>query len=122
MPRLIAGATRIASAGNKPKLIDEFVGVVNSGDASISIAHMRSPEGWIEPAQTPDFDEYTIVLRGLLRVIDRDGVIDVRAGQAVVVGRGERVQYATPEPEGAEYLAVCVPAFTLETARRDQEL
>ncbi len=122
MPRLIAGATRIAPAGNKPKLIDEFVGVVNSGDASISIAHMRSPEGWIEPAQTPDFDEYTIVLRGLLRVIDQDGVIDVRAGQAVVVNRGERVQYATPEPEGAEYLAVCVPAFTLETVRRDQEL
>jgi mannose-6-phosphate isomerase-like protein (cupin superfamily) len=121
MPRLIASATRIASAGNKPKLIDEYVGVVNSGDSSISVAHMRSPGGWIEPAQTPEFDEYTIVLRGLLRVIHQNGVIDVREGQAIVVGRGERVQYETPDPEGAEYLAVCVPAFTLETARRDQE-
>lgn len=121
MPQFIDGPTRIEAAGNKPKLIDEYVGRVNSGDAGVSIAHMRSPAGWVEPGQTPEFDEYTIVLRGLLRVTHRAGALDVRAGQAVIVRRGEWVRYATPEPEGAEYVAVCVPAFTLDAAQRDPE-
>lgn len=121
MPRLIESPTRIAAAGNKPKLIDEYVGRVNSGDESASVALMRSPGGWIEPGQAPEFDEYTLVLKGLLRVESRDGVIDVRAGQAVTVGRGEWVRYSTPEPEGAEYVAICLPAFRLDLARRDPE-
>lgn len=121
MPRLIASPSRIKAAGSKPKLIDEYIGAVNSSTAELSIAHMRSPGGWIEPGQTPEFDEFTLVLQGLLRVEHRDGVLDVRAGQAVVVGRGEWARYSTPEPEGAEYVAVCVPAFTLPAARRDRE-
>ena len=120
MPSLIAKPTRITAAGNKPKLIDEYVGRVNSGDAAVSVAHMRSPGGWVEPGQTPEFDEYTIVLRGMLRVAYRDGVIDVRAGQAVFVRRGEWVRYSTPEEDGAEYIAVCLPAFSLEAVRRDE--
>ena len=119
MPVLIDHPTRIEAAGNKPKLIDEYIGRVNSGDTKLSIAHMRSPGGWVEPGQTPEFDEFTIVLRGLLRVKSHDGVLDVRAGQAVVVRGGEWVQYSTPEADGAEYLAVCVPAFSLDTAHRD---
>ena len=119
MPTLIATPTRIEAAGNKPKLIDEYVGRVNSGQSDLSIAHMRSPGGWVEPGQTPEFDEYTIVLRGLLRVAHRGGTLDVRAGQAVVVRGGEWVRYSTPEPEGAEYLAVCLPAFAPETVHRD---
>src|SRR5438309_8714444 len=119
MPQLIPQATRIASAGNKPKLIDEFVGRVNSATEGVSVAHMRSPGGWVEPGQTPEFDEYTVVLRGLLRVTHRGGVVDVRAGQAVVAHKGEWVQYSTPEPDGAEYLAVCVPAFSPQTVHRD---
>jgi mannose-6-phosphate isomerase-like protein (cupin superfamily) len=119
MPTLIAQATRIEAVGNKPKLIDEYVGRVNSGSSEASIAHMRSPEGWIEPGQTPDFDEYTLVLKGTLRVEHRDGLIDVQTGQAVVCRKGEWVRYSTPEPGGAEYIAVCVPAFSIETVHRD---
>ena len=121
MPELITGPTRVEAAGNKPKLIDEFIGRVNSRESSLSVARMRSPGGWVEPGQTPDFDEYTVVLGGLLRVEHRGGLIDVQAGQAVVVRRGEWVRYSTPEPEGAEYIAVCAPAFTLDGAHRDPE-
>jgi ethanolamine utilization protein EutQ len=119
MPTLITEPTRIEAAGNKPKLIDEYIGRVRSGHTPLSIAHMRSPGGWVEPGQTPDFDEFTIVLKGLLRVTHTGGVIDVRAGQAVVAHRGEWVQYSTPEPDGAEYVAVCLPAFSMETVHRD---
>ncbi len=119
MPRLIETPTRIESAGNLPKRIDEYVGRINTGDAAVSIAHMRSPCGWVEPGQTPEFDEYTIVLKGMLRVAHRDGALDVRAGQAVLASRGEWVRYSTPEPEGAEYIAVCLPAFSPEGVRRD---
>jgi mannose-6-phosphate isomerase-like protein (cupin superfamily) len=119
MPTLIPGPTRVEAAGNKPKLIDEYVGRVNTGAADVSIAHMRSPSGWVEPGQAPTFDEYTLVLRGSLRVESLDGVLDVDAGQAVLVRAGEWVRYATPGPEGAEYVAVCLPAFSLEGARRD---
>ncbi len=121
MPRLIASATRVRAAGNKPKLIDEYIGNLNSSDSALSIAHMRSPGGWVEPGQRPDFDEYTLVLAGMLRVESEGGSLDVRPGQAVVVKRGEWVRYGTPEPEGAEYVAVCAPAFTLEAAHRDSE-
>jgi mannose-6-phosphate isomerase-like protein (cupin superfamily) len=119
MPTLIPAPTRIEAAGNRPKLIDEYVGRVNSGDAGVSVAHMRSPSGWVEPGQRPDFDEYTVVLRGMLRVAHADGAFEVRAGQAVVTRRGEWVQYSTPEPDGAEYIAVCLPAFAPDTVHRD---
>ena len=119
MPKLIPTPTRITAAGNKPKLIDEFVGRVNSGDSQVSIAHMRSPGGWVEPGQTPEFDEYTVVLRGQLRVAHRSGVIDVSAGQGISVRAGEWIQYSSPTPEGAEYIAVCLPAFSPETVHRD---
>jgi mannose-6-phosphate isomerase-like protein (cupin superfamily) len=119
MPTLIATPTRVTAAGNKPKLIDEYIGRVNSGHSAVSVAHMRSPAGWQEPGQTPDFAEFTIVLRGLLRVEHRGGVLEVRSGQAVIVEPGEWVRYATPEPEGAEYIAVCLPAFSPETVHRD---
>lgn len=119
MPMLISKPARIPGDGNKPKIIDEFIGRVNSKTAGVSIAKMQSPCGWTEPAQTPDFDEFTIVLRGLLRVEHKGGAIDVRAGQAVIAYRGEWVRYHTPEPEGAEYVAVCVPAFTLDAAHRE---
>jgi quercetin dioxygenase-like cupin family protein len=119
VPTLISEPTRIEAAGNKPKLIDEYVGRVRSGDGGVSIAHMRSPGGWVEPGQTPAFDEYTVVLRGLLRVTHRGGVIDVRAGQAVVAHRGEWVQYSTPEADGAEYVAVWLPAFSMDAVNRD---
>lgn len=109
----------IQGAGNKPKTIEEFIGRVNSHTPGVSIARMRSPGGWVEPGQTPEFDEYTIVLKGLLRVTTRGGTLDVRAGQAVVAHRGEWVQYSTPEPEGAEYVAVCVPAFGPDIVHRD---
>jgi mannose-6-phosphate isomerase-like protein (cupin superfamily) len=119
MPTLIPQPTRIQAAGNKPKLIDEYIGRVNSGHSKISVAHMRSPGGWAEPGQSPEFEEFTIVLKGLLRVTHRDGVLDVRAGQAVIAHPGEWVQYSTPEADGAEYLAVCLPAFSLDTVHRD---
>ena len=119
MPTLIPTPTRVEAAGNKPKLIDEYVGRVNSGTSAASVAHMRSPGGWLEPGQTPEFDEFTVVLRGVLRVDYRDGSMDVRAGQAVIVHRGEWIRYSTPEAEGAEYIAVCLPAFTPDTVHRD---
>jgi peptide-methionine (S)-S-oxide reductase len=120
MPTLIAKPTRIEAAGNKPKLIDEYIGRVNSGHSATSIAHMRSPAGWVEQGQTPEFTEFTIVLKGMLRVTHRNGVLDVQAGQAVVTQPGEWVQYSTPEPEGAEYIAVCLPAFSPATVHRDE--
>jgi mannose-6-phosphate isomerase-like protein (cupin superfamily) len=119
MPILITNPTIVAAAGTKPKKIEEFIGRVNSGTGDVSIARMTSPGGWVEPGQTPEFDEYTVVLRGMLRVTTTSGVLDVRAGQAVVAPRGEWVQYSTPEAEGAEYVAVCVPAFSPDTVRRD---
>jgi mannose-6-phosphate isomerase-like protein (cupin superfamily) len=119
MPTLISAPTRIAAAGNKPKIIDEFVGRVNSKHAAVSIARMRSPSGWVEPGQTPEFDEFTVVLSGMLRVTSRDGVLDVHAGQAVIIAKGEWVQYSTPGPVGAEYIAVCLPAFSPDTVHRD---
>jgi mannose-6-phosphate isomerase-like protein (cupin superfamily) len=119
MPQLVERPTRILAAGNKPKSIDEFVGRVNSGSSELSVAHMRSPAGWEEPGQTPEFDEYTIVLRGMLRVTHRGGALDVRAGQAVIARAGEWVRYSSPEAEGAEYVAVCLPAFSPDTVHRD---
>lgn len=119
MPTHIPKPTRITAAGNKPKIIEEIVGRVNSRTDAVSIAHMRSPSGWSEPAQTPEFDEYTYVLKGILRVTHKDGVIDVQAGQAVIAHRGEWVQYSTPSPEGAEYIAVCLPAFSPDTVHRE---
>lgn len=119
MPTLIPTATRIEAAGQPPKLIDEYVGRVNSGESRLSVAHMRSPAGWSEPGQTPEFDEFTVVLRGMLRVEHRGGVLDVRAGQAVVAHAGEWVRYGTPAAEGAEYVAVCLPAFSPTTVHRE---
>ena len=119
MAKLISGPSVVEAAGNKPKIIEEFVGRVNSGTEAVSIARMRSPGGWEEPGQTPEFDEYTVVLRGTLRVKTRGETLDVNAGQAVVVRAGEWVQYSTPGEEGAEYVAVCLPAFSMETVHRD---
>ena len=120
MPTHITKPARITAAGNKPKLIDEYVGRVNSRHEYVSIAHMRSPGGWVEPGQTPEFEEYTVVLKGMLRVDHRGGVLEVRAGQAVITHPGEWVRYSTPEADGAEYLAVCVPAFSPQTVHRDE--
>jgi ethanolamine utilization protein EutQ len=119
MPTLIAQPTRIQAAGNKPKIIDEYIGRVNSKTSAASVAHMRSPQGWIEPGQTPEFDEFTIVLKGTLRVEHQGGALDVHAGQAVVAHAGEWVRYSTPDEAGAEYIAVCLPAFSVETVHRD---
>jgi mannose-6-phosphate isomerase-like protein (cupin superfamily) len=119
MPTLIEKPTRITAAGHPPKLIDEHVGRVNSGDERLSIAHMRSPEGWSEPGQRPEFDEYTVVLKGTLRVAHAAGVLEVAAGQAIVTRAGEWVQYSTPAAGGAEYIAVCLPAFSPTTVHRD---
>lgn len=117
MPTLIEKPTRIEAAGTKPKIIEEFIGRVNSETESVSVAHMRSPAGWLEPGQIPEFDEYSIVLHGVLRVTHRGGSMDVHQGQAVVAHHGEWVQYSTPE--GAEYIAVCLPAFSPATVHRD---
>jgi mannose-6-phosphate isomerase-like protein (cupin superfamily) len=119
MARLIQGPTKIEAAGQPPKSIEEFVGRVNSQTEALSIARMRSPSGWNEPAQTPEFDEYTVVLRGSLRVKLKDREFDVAAGQAVIIEGGESVQYSTPGPEGAEYIAVCLPAFSPATVHRE---
>jgi mannose-6-phosphate isomerase-like protein (cupin superfamily) len=119
MPRLIASPTVIAAAGNKPKQIQEFAGMVNSGHSGVSVARMVAPGGWQEPGQRPEFEEITVVLRGLVRVEHAAGTIDVHAGQAVVAAPGEWVRYSTPNPEGAEYIAVCMPAFTPTTVHRD---
>ena len=118
MPEHIRQPTRIVAAGNLPKQIDEYVGV-SSKTAAVSVAHMRSPAGWVEPGQTPEFDEFTVVLKGVLRIEHRGGTFDVRAGEAVIARRGEWVRYSSPEPEGTEYVAVCVPAFSPETVHRD---
>jgi len=120
MPTLITHPTRIQAAGNKPKVIDEFIGRVSSGATEVSIAHMRSPGGWEEPGQRPQFNEYTVVLRGVLRVTHAQGTIDVKPGQAVIARAGEWVQYSTPETDGADYVAVCLPAFSLQTVHRDE--
>jgi ethanolamine utilization protein EutQ len=120
VPTFIAQPTRIEAAGNKPKLIDEYIGRVNSATSAASIAHMRSPGGWQEPGQTPEFDEFTIVLRGTLRVEHLRGSMDVAAGQAVIAHRGEWVRYSTPDEQGAEYIAVCLPAFGIDTVHRDE--
>jgi len=117
MPTLVKSPTRIPVPANK--LIDEHIGRVNSKHESVSIAHMHSPSGWSEPGQQPEFDEFTIVLRGSVRVESKEGVLDVRAGQGVIARRGEWVRYSTPDPEGAEYIAVCVPAFDPATVNRD---
>lgn len=119
MPIFIQQPSIVQAAGNKPKIIEEYVGRVNSQTAGVSVARMKSPGGWVEPGQTPEFDEYTVVLRGTLRVTTRDGVLDVSAGQAVIAHRGEWVQYSTPGEEGAEYVAVCLPAFSMDTVHRD---
>ncbi len=119
MPTLVPQPTRITAAGNKPKLIDEYIGRVNSSTAALSVAHMRSPGGWLEPGQTPEFDEFTVLLKGMLRVTYRGGSFDVHAGQAVIAHKGEWVQYSTPLEEGAEYIAVCMPAFSIDTVHRD---
>ena len=121
MPTLIATPTRITAAGNRPKIIEEFIGRVNSAESRLSIARMQSPHGWIEPGQTPEFDEFTIVLKGTLRVKSREASLDVTAGQAVITHAGEWVQYSTPSKEGAEYIAVCLPAFSPKTVRRDAD-
>lgn len=120
MPTLIESPTRIEAAGNKPKLIDEYIGAVNSKTSALSIAHMRSPGGWVEPGQTPEFDEYTVVLKGSLRVETDAARLDVAAGQAVITHAGEWVRYSTPGDDGAEYIAVCLPAFTVDSVHRDE--
>lgn len=119
MPTHINKPTRIEAPGNKPKLIDEHIGRVNTGTTQVSVAHMRSPGGWVEPGQTPEFDEYTVVIRGTLRVEHADGSIDVKAGESVVTHAGEWIRYSSPSDEGAEYIAVCLPAFSPETVFRD---
>lgn len=119
MPTFVPQATRVAAEGNKLKHIDEYVGRLNSGHSDLSIAHMRSPEGWVEPGQTPEFDEYTVVLAGCLRVETRQGIFDVTAGQAIIVSAGEWVRYSSPRAAGAEYIAVCRPAFSPDTVHRD---
>jgi ethanolamine utilization protein EutQ len=119
MPTIISSATLVQAAGNKPKLIEEYFGHVNSKTTAVSVALMRSPAGWTEPGQTPEFDEYTVVLKGVLRVASHTGQWDVAAGQAVLAHRGEWVQYSTPDPAGAEYIAVCLPAFLPESVHRD---
>jgi mannose-6-phosphate isomerase-like protein (cupin superfamily) len=119
MPRLIAAPTVVAAAGTKPKQIEEFAGRVNSGHAQVSVARMTSPSGWEEPGQRPEFEEITLVLRGMVKVEYEGGTLEVRPGQAVVTAPGEWVRYSTPGPDGAEYIAVCLPAFSPATVHRD---
>ncbi|MEA2320454.1 MAG: hypothetical protein QOD81_304 [Solirubrobacteraceae bacterium] len=120
MPQIIETPSRVEAAGTKPKIIDEFVGRVSTGEERLSVARMRSPEGWVEPGQRPDFDEYTLVLDGCLRVEHEGDALDVRAGQAILVSAGEWVRYSTPEAGGAHYVAICLPAFAPDTVHRDQ--
>ncbi len=120
MATKIKKPTIIKAAGNKPKIIEEYIGRVNSGTDDVSIAKMTSPSGWVEPGQKPDFDEYTVVLKGVLRIETEGEVLDVRAGEAVITHKGEWVRYSTPGNEGAEYIAVCLPAFSPETVHRDE--
>ena len=119
MPKIIKNPTRIEAAGNNQKVINEFVGRVNSSTEQISIAKMKSPAGWEEPGQTPGFDEYTVVLKGLLRVETKEKIYDIKAGEGIITFKGEWIKYSTPAQEGAEYIAVCVPAFSPETVNRD---
>lgn len=119
-PTLIPQPTRVQAAGNKPKLIEEYIGRINSGTSALSIAHMRSPGGWQEPGQTPQFDEFTVVTKGSLRVEYSGGSLEVRAGQALIAHKGEWVRYSTPEAEGAEYFAICLPAFSMDSVHRDE--
>ncbi len=121
MVRLIDSAVIVAAEGNKPKKIEEFVGRVRSGHDAVSVARMTSPQGWIEPGQKPEFEEITVVLDGMVRVEHEDGAIEVRAGQAIISEPGEWVRYSTPEPEGASYVAICLPAFSPEIAHRDSD-
>ncbi len=121
MPELIAAPTVIESAGNLPKRIEEYAGRVNTKSDSVSVARMRSPQGWVEPGQRPDFEEITVVLNGKLHVEHENGVLEVAAGQAVVAKPGEWVRYSTPDEGGAEYVAVCLPAFSPDTVHRDEE-
>jgi mannose-6-phosphate isomerase-like protein (cupin superfamily) len=120
VPELIESPSRVEAAGTKPKLIDEFVGRVNTSEDRLSIARMQSPEGWAEPGQRPEFDEYTVVIDGAIKVEHEGGEIDVRAGQAVLVRAGEWVRYSTPDPGGAHYVAICLPAFSPDTVHRDE--
>jgi mannose-6-phosphate isomerase-like protein (cupin superfamily) len=119
MPRLIEAPSIVQAAGTKPKRIEEFVGRVNSGHHAVSVARMRSPAGWLEPGQRPEFEEVTVVLAGMVRVEYEGGSLDVRAGQAVITAPGEWIRYSTPEADGAEYVAVCLPAFSPDTVHRD---
>ncbi len=119
MPTYIQQPSIVQAAGNKPKIIEEYIGRVNSSTEGVSVARMKSPGGWVEPGQTPEFDEYTVVLRGTLRVTTSSGSVDVHAGQAVITHKGEWVQYSTPGTDGAEYVAICLPAFSMETVHRD---
>lgn len=119
MPRLIAAPTVVPAAGTPPKRIEEYAGRVNSGHTSVSVARMVSPAGWVEPGQRPQFEEITVVLKGMLKVEHEQGAIDVRAGQAIVAAPGEWVRYSSPEPGGAEYVAICLPAFSMDTVHRD---
>ena len=121
MPTKIEKPSVIEAAGNKPKRIEEYIGRVNSGSETVSVARMVSPSGWQEPGQRPDFDEYTVVLKGMLRVESQDGFLDVQAGEAVIAHAGQWVRYSTPGPDGAEYIAVCLPAFSPETVHRDAD-
>ncbi len=121
MARLIPSATKITAAGSKPKLIEEYIGRVNSKTSQASVARMRSPEGWVEPGQCPEFDEFTLVLDGTLRVETKNDSFDVHAGQAVIAPKGEWVRYSSPQVGGASYVAVCVPAFSPDTVHRDDE-
>ena len=120
MPTHIPAPTRIEAAGNKPKIIEEYIGRVNSATEALSIARMKSPSGWVEPGQTPEFDEFTVVLGGTLRLTTHEGSLDVQAGEAVIAHAGEWVQYSSPTPEGAEYVAVCLPAFSPALVHRDE--
>ena len=117
----ITAPSIVQAAGNKPKIIEEYIGRVNSGTSEVSVARMKSPSGWVEPGQAPEFDEYTVVLRGILRVTTRDAMLDVHAGQAVITRAGEWVQYSTPGAEGSEYMAICLPAFSPMLVHRDED-
>ena len=121
MPRLIEGPTTIRAAGNKPKKIEEYIGHVNSGHEAISVAHMVSPEGWVEPGQRPEFEEITVILKGQVRLDHEDGFLIAKAGQSVVSQPGEWIRYSTPDPGGAEYIAICLPAFSPDLVHRDEE-
>ncbi len=121
MSSFISSPSIVQAAGNKLKMIEEFIGRVNSGTSDVSIARMKSPCGWTEPGQTPEFDEYTVVLQGLLRITTKSGTIDIVSGQAFIANRGEWIQYSTPETGGAEYISVCIPAFSPENVHRDAD-